>query len=254
MYISRTVLIPSGVQQVSFGVFSNFRGAWNPKWSSDGVLGLLGPNPGDHTPHEAPRSTVQELAQKAGAGEANGGIVSFFLKGPRQVGEYVGRIKFGGLTDECANVKYAAPYANGPKDPWNFRVDSAHLGAVSQNNIGGKGLLGQSNIPLTMPNSTFAPFMAQIGATYDRHTGRYFVSCASAPALPTIQLTASGVHLYFTHADYVDQTNGGDKCEVLLSDSDDNSWTFGNKLWEKYCVVLDYVNARVGFSELPFIH
>lgn len=56
--------------------------------------------------------------------------------------------------------------------------------------------------------------------------------------------------LFFASLKLFQKTDAA-KCEVLLRGGGaDLFWTFGNKLWESYCVILDYGKRRVGFASL----
>lgn len=56
-------------------MFSSYKGAWNPDWLSDGVLGLMGPNDDSHSS----RSSAKLLAERMG--DEDGAIISFHLNG-----------------------------------------------------------------------------------------------------------------------------------------------------------------------------
>ncbi|KAH7716698.1 aspartyl proteinase [Aphelenchoides avenae] len=230
-----------GVKNVPFRVITNFTGGWNAQWPSDGFLGLDAPNEFN------PPNAVKALAKNTG-GEA---IVAFYLNRARVTFAEVGSIAFGRVPDACGDVKYAPEEWNYVGAPWNIRVDKASLGNTTSRGE----TLGQldisSSILADLDGRVLADFMQEIGAEANEDVGRYFVDCKRAAGLPNLTITTGDVELSFSSKDYVDLASDNDgKCIVLLTSLLGDSWSFGNRLFERYCVVLNYETGAVGFAEI----
>ncbi|KAH7702601.1 gastricsin-like protein [Aphelenchoides avenae] len=228
--------------------FLPFEGAWDPRWASDGLLGLLGPD----SQFSGQPGTAKSLAQKNG-----NPVVAWYHNGKRAVGEEAGQIAFGGLPEACFGLDYAKSYFTNRMQRWNFRVNGAALGGYPVDIAGGIGVFDYfASVLLRLPQVVFDNFAAKIKAQEYLGTGIYYVNCGSATKLPNLTVTLKGLDqpLGFSYHAYIDlvpnQRNG--MCEVRLRrwDSGDRFWTFGNRLWESYCVALNYDTGLVGFSRL----
>ncbi|KAH7716332.1 aspartic protease 7 [Aphelenchoides avenae] len=230
-----------GVKNVPFRVINNFTGGWNAQWASDGFLGLQAPNEFN------PPNAIKALAKNT-AGEP---IVAFYLNGARVNLAEVGSIAFGRVPKACGSVKYASRYWDYVGAPWNIRVDKASLGsATSSGQALGQPDLSQS-ILADLDGQVLADFMQEIGAEMDYDVERYFVDCGRAASLPNLTVTVADFELSFSYKDYVDLASDNDgKCIVLLTNVLGGSWSFANRLFQRYCVVLNYETGAVGFAEI----
>ncbi|KAH7719522.1 Peptidase A1 [Aphelenchoides avenae] len=233
------------MRQVPFGVISRFEGAWDPRWASDGLLGLVGPD----SQFAGQPGTAKALAQKNG-----NPVVAWYHNGKRVVGEEAGKIAFGSLPEACSRLQYATPYFTNKRQAWNFRVNGAALGGAQTNKIGAEGFFDYStSILLRLPEAVFDSFAAEIKAKEDPGTGIYYVDCERAAILPNLNVTLDGLDdpLVFSYKAYIDlmPNQSNDMCEVRLRwETGIDVWTFGNRLWENYCVALNYDTGYVGFS------
>ncbi|KAH7719528.1 aspartic protease [Aphelenchoides avenae] len=231
-----------GVKNIPFRVINNFTGGWNAQWASDGFLGLQAPNEFN------PPNAVKALAKNTG-GEPT---VTLFLTGERTPFAIAGRIAFGRVPQICSfPVKYAPRYWDFIGAPWNVRVDKASLGnATSSGSTSGQPYISWS-ILADMDGQVLADFMQEIGAEMNYDVGLYFVDCGRAAGLPNLNVTVGDLELSFSYKDYVDlASNNAGKCTVLLTSKLGPSWSFGNRLFQRYCVVLNYETGAMGFAEI----
>ncbi|KAH7719521.1 hypothetical protein AAVH_12989 [Aphelenchoides avenae] len=135
--------------------------------------------------------------------------------------------------------------------------NGAALGSYRVDSAVGTGVFDYfASVLLRVPQMVFDNFVEEIKAEEYLGTGIYYVNCGSASKLPNLTVTLEGLAqpLAFPYNAYIDlapnKRNG--KCEVRLRrwDSGDRFWTFGNRLWENYCVALNYHTGLVGFSLL----